>query len=124
MSRSTQKSQSCASCFHLSLLRKHFGQRQWSSVSTLVPFGRHSWLMMLLTCRLFLMIHLSANRGIGGSRARRACPGGRANPMPCLCLGRYIRFDWNAVVNWITAGAEQETNAARTSLPPKRKLVR
>ena len=46
------------------------------------------------------------------------------NPMPCLRLGRYIRFDWNAVVNWITAGAEQETNAARTSLPPKRKLVR
>ena len=90
--------------------------------------------MMLLTCCLFLMIHLSANRGICGSRARssrarevphrRACPGGRANPMPCLCLGRYIRFDWNAVVNWITAGAEQETNAARTSLPPKRKLLR
>jgi len=46
------------------------------------------------------------------------------NPMPCLRLGRYIRFDWNAVINWLSAGADQETSAATTSLPPKRKLVR
>lgn len=45
------------------------------------------------------------------------------NPMPCLRLGRYIRFDWNAVIKWLTAGADQETNATRTSLSPKRKLV-
>jgi len=46
------------------------------------------------------------------------------NPMPCLRLGRYIRFDWNAVITWLTAASTQEQNAARTSLPSKRKLVR
>ena|ERR1700677_1549809 len=43
------------------------------------------------------------------------------NPIPCLRLGRYIRFDWNAVITWLTAAHEQ--NAARTTLPAKRKLV-
>jgi excisionase family DNA binding protein len=46
------------------------------------------------------------------------------NPMPCLRLGRYIRFDWDAVINWLTTASTQEQNAARTSLPAKRKLVR
>jgi excisionase family DNA binding protein len=46
------------------------------------------------------------------------------NPIPCLRLGRYIRFDWNAVIEWLTAGVNLETNAARASLPAKRKLVR
>ncbi|MGA3294663.1 MAG: helix-turn-helix domain-containing protein [Candidatus Acidiferrales bacterium] len=40
------------------------------------------------------------------------------NPIPCLRLGRYIRFDWNAVINWLTVEAEQ--NAARPSLQKKR----
>jgi excisionase family DNA binding protein len=46
------------------------------------------------------------------------------NPIPCLRLGRYVRFDWNAVITWLTAASTQEQNAARTSLPAKRKLVR
>jgi predicted DNA-binding transcriptional regulator AlpA len=45
------------------------------------------------------------------------------NPMPCLRLGRFIRFDWNAVINWLTTASEQE-NAARTGISPKRRLVR
>jgi excisionase family DNA binding protein len=49
---------------------------------------------------------------------------GCRNPMPCLRLGRYVRFDWSAVITWLTAASTQEQNAARTSLPPKRKLVR
>jgi hypothetical protein len=40
--------------------------------------------------------------------------------MPCLRLGRYIRFDWTAVVSWLAAGAGQETHAARTNLPRRR----
>src|SRR5271155_2210923 len=46
------------------------------------------------------------------------------NPIPCLRLGRYVRFDWNAVINWLSAASAQEKNAAGTSLPKKRKLVR
>lgn len=46
------------------------------------------------------------------------------NPIPCLRLDRYVRFDWNAVITWLTAASNQEQNAARTSLPSKRKLVR
>lgn len=46
------------------------------------------------------------------------------NPIPCLRLGRYVRFDWNAVINWLSAASIQEKNAAGTSLPKKRKLVR
>jgi len=41
------------------------------------------------------------------------------NPMPCLRLGRYIRFDWNAVINWLATASEQE-NATRTSISKKR----
>jgi excisionase family DNA binding protein len=46
------------------------------------------------------------------------------NPIPCLRLGRYIRFQWSAVIKWLASNADTEKNAARTSLPPKRKLVR
>ena len=42
------------------------------------------------------------------------------NPIPCLRLGRYVRFDWNAVIIWLTAGADLETHAARPSLQKKR----
>ena len=42
------------------------------------------------------------------------------NPIPCLRLGRYIRFDWLAVITWLTEESAQEQNAARTSLPAKR----
>jgi hypothetical protein len=28
--------------------------------------------------------------------------------MPCLRLGRHIRFDWRAVINWPTAAWTQE----------------
>lgn len=33
------------------------------------------------------------------------------NPLPCLRIGRYIRFDWKAVVEWL-ATTESE-NATR-----------
>lgn len=26
------------------------------------------------------------------------------NPLPCLRLGRYIRFNWPSVVEWLTLG--------------------
>jgi len=42
------------------------------------------------------------------------------NPMPCLRLGRYIRFDWNAVIIWLSAEADQQEGAARPSLQKKR----
>src|SRR5580704_7954946 len=42
------------------------------------------------------------------------------NPMPCLRLGRYIRFDWNAVISWLTAEAAQQERATRPSLQKKR----
>jgi excisionase family DNA binding protein len=37
------------------------------------------------------------------------------NPMPCLRLGRYIRFDWTAVVNWLSAGADQHPSAKKAN---------
>jgi len=46
------------------------------------------------------------------------------NPIPCLRLGRYVRFNWLAVIAWLTAASAQEENAPRTSLPAKRKPVR
>jgi excisionase family DNA binding protein len=46
------------------------------------------------------------------------------NPIPCLRLGRYVRFDWNAVITWLTAASTEEQNAARTSISAKRRLVR
>ena len=30
------------------------------------------------------------------------------NPIPCLPLGRYIRFDWNAVLRWLDSIAMEE----------------
>jgi excisionase family DNA binding protein len=30
------------------------------------------------------------------------------NPIPCLRIGRYIRFNWSAVVNWLTEGGDAE----------------
>ena len=31
------------------------------------------------------------------------------NPIPCLRLGRYVRFDWTVVATWLTAPTPQET---------------
>jgi excisionase family DNA binding protein len=42
------------------------------------------------------------------------------NPMPCLRLGRYIRFNWTAVVSWLTIGADQQPNATRANLSRRR----
>jgi excisionase family DNA binding protein len=42
------------------------------------------------------------------------------NPIPCLRLGRYIRFDWNAVIKWLEPGADQQNNAKRTGFQKKR----
>ncbi len=30
------------------------------------------------------------------------------NPIPCLRLGRYVRFDWTAVATWLTAPAPRK----------------
>ena len=46
------------------------------------------------------------------------------NPIPCLRLGRYIRFDWLAVIAWLTAASAQEQTTATTRLSAKPKPVR
>jgi|CZKX01.1.fsa_nt_gi excisionase family DNA binding protein len=43
------------------------------------------------------------------------------NPIPCLRLGRYVRFNWLAVAKWLTAPAPQDTRLARPALPNHRK---
>jgi hypothetical protein len=42
------------------------------------------------------------------------------NPIPCLRLGRYVRFDWLAVIKWLSTEADQQERAARPSLQKKR----
>ncbi len=37
------------------------------------------------------------------------------NPIPCLRLGRYVRFDWTAVATWLTI--PQDANPPRPGLP-------
>jgi len=46
------------------------------------------------------------------------------NPIPCLRLGRYVRFDWTSVATWLTAPAPQETHSARPDLSNRRKPPR
>jgi excisionase family DNA binding protein len=36
------------------------------------------------------------------------------NPLPCFRIGRYIRFDWTAVVGWLATTRRQ--NATRKHL--------
>ena len=43
------------------------------------------------------------------------------NPIPCLRLGRYVRFDWTSVATWLTA--PQSTNPPRPDLSNRRKPV-
>jgi excisionase family DNA binding protein len=43
------------------------------------------------------------------------------NPIPCLRLGRYVRFDCTAVATWLTAPAPLETRPARPDLPNRRR---
>jgi len=43
------------------------------------------------------------------------------NPIPCMRLGRYIRFDWQNIIKWLSTESQQE--AARTSSAAKRKPV-
>jgi hypothetical protein len=42
------------------------------------------------------------------------------NPIPCLRLGRYIRFDWNAVIHWLSVEADRNSDAKRASISQKR----
>jgi excisionase family DNA binding protein len=43
------------------------------------------------------------------------------NPIPCLRLGRYVRFDWNAVISWLEEGAAvEDSRAKRTNLSNRR----
>ena len=42
-------------------------------------------------------------------------------PIPCLRLGRYVRFDWLAVAAWLTTPAGQETRPARPAPPTRPK---
>jgi excisionase family DNA binding protein len=46
------------------------------------------------------------------------------NPIPCLRLGRYVRFDWTAVAKWLSAPAPQETCPARPGVPNRRTAAR
>jgi excisionase family DNA binding protein len=46
------------------------------------------------------------------------------NPIPCLRLGRYVRFDWSAVIAWLQADAAEQKHAARPNLQTKRRVVR
>jgi excisionase family DNA binding protein len=45
------------------------------------------------------------------------------NPIPCLRLGRYVRFDWTSVATWLTAPAPQDTRPAKPVLPNRRKAA-
>jgi hypothetical protein len=40
------------------------------------------------------------------------------NPIPCLPLGRYVRFNWTSVAAWLAA--PQDTNPPRPDLPKRR----
>ena len=42
------------------------------------------------------------------------------NQIPCLRIGRYVRFDWTAVVTWLKTG---EADAIGTNLQEGAKLV-
>lgn len=44
------------------------------------------------------------------------------NPMPCLRLGRYIRFSWAAIIQWLSTESQQD--AAPRRIPAKRPTVR
>jgi excisionase family DNA binding protein len=43
------------------------------------------------------------------------------NPIPCLRLGRYVRFDWTAVATWLTAPAPpgNPSNKSGSYEPPE-----
>jgi len=46
------------------------------------------------------------------------------NPIPCLRIGKYVRFDWVVVATWLTTTAPQEARPARPDLPNRRKPAR
>jgi excisionase family DNA binding protein len=39
--------------------------------------------------------------------------GRNQNPLPCLRLGRYIRFDWTKVVEWLTQEGDDAKRCRR-----------
>ena len=41
------------------------------------------------------------------------------NPIPSIPMGRYVRFDWDAVVKWMES---QSTNQTPKSVPRRRKV--
>jgi hypothetical protein len=46
------------------------------------------------------------------------------NPIPCLRLWRYVRFNWVAVVTWLAAPAPHDATPTRPSLPNRRNAPR
>lgn len=48
-------------------------------------------------------------------KTRRRC----RNPIPCLRLGRYVRFDWVAVAAWLTASQETRPQKPLEKRHPK-----
>lgn len=44
----------------------------------------------------------------------------RAGRMPCLALGRYRRYDWPAVVEWLEGQRAGQWRKYRPSLPPRK----
>ncbi len=46
------------------------------------------------------------------------------NPIPCLRLGRYVRFDWHSVASWLTAPESQKIRPVSPDPPTRRKAAR
>lgn len=46
------------------------------------------------------------------------------NPIPCLRLGRYVRFNWAAIATWLTAAPPKEIRPARPDFTSRRKAAR
>jgi excisionase family DNA binding protein len=43
----------------------------------------------------------------------------RANAIPCLRLGRYVRFEWEAVAVWLEGQRAGQWRKHRPSVPPR-----
>jgi excisionase family DNA binding protein len=46
------------------------------------------------------------------------------NPIPCLRLGRYVRFDWTSVATWLTAPPPEDARPAKPDLHSRQRAAR
>lgn len=42
------------------------------------------------------------------------------NPIPCFRIGRYVRFDWSRVIQWLALTEKRTTDAKRPTVQKKR----